>query len=455
MSAFQTALFDISAPTLAYLEQNFPEVGPSEFYRELFPEGELERKGVYETGKYCGIAVQIGGKKVSRYSVTDDLDVIDELIASDDFCVMSPVSYAGKTQQQSMARWLYAIVIDVDDLIEEPDGRGEPSGIAAFIYQARNNVRAMPTFIVSSGTGVHLYYVLEQPIALYRNVICQLENLRRDMVKDIWNRYVTNLHESPQYESVTQGFRMVGSITKNGRRVRAFRTGNVVTIEELNDHIVHDSNRLTELHYRSELTLEQAREKYPDWYQKRIIEQRPRGSWTVKRALYDWWKNRADEARYGHRYFFIMALAIYAMKCGVDEEELVNDALALVPQLNTIQTDKPFTRSDALKACQMYNADYQTYPRRSIERLTAITIPPNRRNGRKQATHLQLARLARDLNCESTGTNWWDNGNRNGAPTKEHVVRAWRNAHPGGSKAACERETGLSRPTVLKWWNAR
>ena len=72
---------------IEYLETYCEEVTPREFYRDMFPEGELEAAGQYERGKYCGIAVSVSEKdrKVKRYSVTDDLNVIDELCKCDDF----------------------------------------------------------------------------------------------------------------------------------------------------------------------------------------------------------------------------------------------------------------------------------------------------------------------------------------------------------------------------------
>ena len=33
------------------------------------------------------------------------------------------------------------------------------------------------------------------------------------------------------------------------------------------------------------------------------------------------------------------------------------------------------------------------------------------------------------------------------------TVIEWRKAHPDGKKADCIKETGLSKPTVYKWWN--
>ena len=42
--------------------------------------------------------------------------------------------------------------------------------------------------------------------------------------------------------------------------------------------------------------------------------------------------------------------------------------------------------------------------------------------------------------------------NKDGAPTKKTIVQEWRKAHPDGRKADCIKDTGLSKPTVLKWW---
>lgn len=74
-----------------FLENLYDEVFYDEFYRELFPVGSFEEKGIYEAGKYNGIAVSIGSgdKKVRRYTITDDLENIDELVSGDNFCLIS------------------------------------------------------------------------------------------------------------------------------------------------------------------------------------------------------------------------------------------------------------------------------------------------------------------------------------------------------------------------------
>lgn len=39
-----------------------------------------------------------------------------------------------------------------------------------------------------------------------------------------------------------------------------------------------------------------------------------------------------------------------------------------------------------------------------------------------------------------------------GRPEKAEIVKKWRKSHPEGTKADCVRETGLTKPTVYKWW---
>lgn len=67
----------------------------------------------------------------------------------------------------------------------------------------------------------------------------------------------------------------------------------------------------------------------------------------------------------------------------------------------------------------------------------------------KQRDHLELARMSRDIRQRGSGTKWTDN---NGRPDVSKIVEDWRKANPDGKKADCIRDTGLSKPTVYRWW---
>lgn len=104
------------------LSASFPEVSPHAFYRDLFPAGSLQASRPGKKGEYPAIAVQIREGGNLRHTVLDDLAVVDELCATDDFCVMSPVTYAGASQRKSMAHALHAVVIDLDGLKARDNG---------------------------------------------------------------------------------------------------------------------------------------------------------------------------------------------------------------------------------------------------------------------------------------------------------------------------------------------
>ena len=439
---------------LEYLQTYCDEVTPREFYRDMFPPGELEKAGEYERGKYCGIAVSVKGRKVKRYSVTDDLDAIDELCSCDEFSLMSPISYAGKERSSANARFLYALAIDLDG-IRTKEYNGTPEGMETLFYQfdgnGPSNYLPLPTYIVFSGSGVHLYYFFEKPIPLFRNVVKALEQYKRRLTWQLWTQGVTDREhqEHIQYESLFQGFRIPGTVTKDGNRARAFMVGKggKVTLEYLNQ-FVPEANRIESIVYKSKLTLQAAKEKYPEWYQKRVIEgDREKGHWTCKRDLYDWWKGQIRQgATFHHRYFNIMCLAIYAVKSGIDEEELKEDAMKLQPFLNDIAPTEPFTESDIESALECFDERYVRFPIDDISRLSGITIQKNKRNGRTQEKHLAGARAIRDINNDN-----WREGN--GRKSKEPIVKEWRSKHPDGKKAECIRDTGLSKPTVYKHWD--
>ena len=63
-----------------YLQRYFDEIEPFDFYRAIFPEGELESHEEREQGKYNAIAVELLPKQEDRsncrrFIMTDELDL--------------------------------------------------------------------------------------------------------------------------------------------------------------------------------------------------------------------------------------------------------------------------------------------------------------------------------------------------------------------------------------------
>lgn len=458
-----------------WLSQYFDEVEPKEFYRGIFPEGSFEKKGVQVTGGYNGIMVSVGKEKredgssiVKRYIVTDDLDVIDQVGKTDDFCLMSPISYAGMKRTADNARFLYAFAVDLDRVRVKD---GDPVGLRTLWNNHIETADRIPkpTYIVSSGTGLHLYYVLTDPVAMFKDTSRRLQDLKRDLTSLIWHDTIVDIEsvKDIQQEGIYQGFRVPGTITKKGDRTRAFLTGEKITIGELiryTEGFRKSRERLEEGQFvkKKSLTLAKAKELYPDWYERRVKGGEPKGSWHVSRNVYEWWKEEIQKgAVVGHRYYCMMMLAVYAQKCSmydpkhnpnpVTEEELKRDAFGLLDHMEALTDNEEnhFTTGDVLDALEAFNEKWITYPRNSVENRSGIRIKVNKRNGRKQGDHLKRARAVQTVDYPDGE---WREGN--GRKPKKDIVEEWLLRHPDGIKADCIRETGLDRKTVSKWWKS-
>ena len=436
-----------------YLAQYFDEVTPKEFYRSIFPMGELQEKGVMNDRKYNAIAIEVmpddSEIQTKRYTITDDLDQIDKLVKHKNFILLSPISYCGKSRESVNARFIYALAIDLD-------GVNKVQNMADLFHQMDvADFLPRPTYVVSSGNGLHIYYVFKEPIPCFKNITDQMVRLKHNLTKKLWNGYLTDLSENVQYQSLFQGFRLVGGVTKNGDIVRAFETGKKVDLEYLNQY-VQSENQVKKFTYKSKLTLEQAKKKYPEWYDKRIVKKLPKGTWKCKRDLYDWWKRKLmTEIVEGHRYYGVMMLSIYAKKCGITREELEQDAFGFISRLDrlTSSEDNHFTRADVLSALEMYNDNYITFPIETISKLTNVRIDRNKRNGLKQKQHLHLARRRKEDMKDIDLPMKAPEGRPKGSSKERKIVMEWQTNHPDGKKADCIRDTGLSKPTVYRWWN--
>ena len=219
----------------------------------------------------------------------------------------------------------------------------------------------------------------------------------------------------------------------------------------------------------SGITKDEAKRLYPEWYERVIVmgDKRPK-KWHIKRDLYDWWLRRLrdedEQVVPGHRYFCLLTLAIYAMKCDIEKDELARDAYSLLERMDKLTDDEDnhFTKQDIEDALMGYKLWYCTFPRNSVKYLTGLEIKENRRNKRKQTVHLKMARSNRDILAEEKGKeNWWEGVGRHigsfatlNNSKVAALVEKWTLSHPDShNKSECARELGLSRPTVRKWWN--
>lgn len=478
---------------------------PLAFYRDIFPDGFLQERWGNDgkrsefDGKPNAIALKFGpktrkqlvkGKKVDvpvieRFTVTDDLEGVSSLvkasIAENAPVYMAPVSWYGRNNKAANARFLHAFAVDLDGVT--------PAKLGSVLKQMRNghdpaNEKwvSMPqaSYIVMSGRGLHLYYLLDRPVPLIPAVVPFLQQLKRRLTDVVWTDYTSeDGNEGRQYQGIYQGFRMPGTTTRlNGHGVDAKDVSKYealafmyapegtseprrVTLDYLVDYCGIRGKEIPGELYRiletkgGRTPIAEAKAKWPEWHERRIVQGEEKKGYDTNRGAYESWLSRIeDEAVVHGRYFAVLALVAYAVKCNVPLKELEKDAYGLVPVLDKL-SDEPgnrFTDYDVACALSAYGSnDLRFWKNEYMCRRAKVVPHANKRNGQKQKEHLEEARAIRNIRQHRKGTNWWDGGNRNGAPTKRDEIRSYAAEHPDASHAAIAKALGVSRTTVIKW----
>ena len=443
-----------------------------DFYRAIFPRDTIEprrREGADPNGHNGNPLILIQRKEKESYRHTKRILFSDyewltkwQSLSRVENVWMSGLTYLGKTRDLSHAVAMHAMIFDIDAV--------SPAGLENLLYGTATDIGfyPFPNYIVLSGNGVHLYYVFTEPIPLYhgkygRKVKSQVNALKMALTRELWNPYTIDNYDkgqSPQYQGINQAFRLVGSPTKpldEGKRYKviAYKFPKIEPYEGLQP-LYHFVKIPKEEQYRerSIYGVDYWKEKAPEWYERRIVKQdKSVKFWAMNRRLYEWWlKEVAEKARYGHRYNCLFCAVVYAVKCGVPKKEVEADLMKLIPILTSRKRGDPITAADVREALGAYSEALNTYPVKSIVYLSGIDIQKNapRRNGRPQAEHLEEARLLQEFRHRRAGTDWREG---NGRKPKQDIVKRWRQEHPEGKKVECERDLGLSRHTVLKWWD--
>ena len=469
------------------------------FYRSLFPEGSLQKRGDDSDGKPNLIVLEDTGEEIDRgtdskgnklvkrvmhrYTVHDDLDELEQLrelsITKNTFMFLAPVSYYGKSRDSRNARFLHAIMIDLDYVGEQQ--------LTNLLRQMERGIIPYANFLVSSGTGLHVVYKLDRPVPLMTRYVAGLQALKRELTERVWNGNTSDSDpDKRQSQGIFQGFRMVGTATKlNGDignpklkqpyAVECFSHDETppATIPYLLSFIpkLRDKEEMDSLDALAALTQEarsstpiaEAKEKWPEWYEKHVVNGEPRGGWTFGRAGYDRVLSVIrEQVSVSHRYWCIFYLAVMANKCGVPQDELEDDAYGLLERFDALSVEpgNRFTANDVAAALEAYEGGSaagkaRRYTQAFCERKAAVEYgekmghgsnPPGKRLS-KELT-LEKARFARDLHQKQIGGDWRNN---DGAPEK--AMQVWKAAteNPGLSVAALARAAGVSRPTVYKW----
>lgn len=459
----------------------------------------LPAKLIEPDGKYCGLVRYMlkhnestgeeWQKEHSRsFIVTKEFERARFLIGREK-CYTSPLIYIGHKRPGKNARAFFAFVLDIDDV--------QKKGLEFYFRAVCDGRAPRPSMIVSSGSGVHLYFLLDEPISLNSYSSPMLHYMKICLTTKLWGM-LTEIQE-PQYHGIFQGYRVPGTRPKQEYGL----TDNVMgfvdvdgdipyyTVTELNKYLLTSKtlsadpplnraqlSRLEEMVFdpdRDKTPLEEAKRLWPEWYKKRNKKQDIKASlitiaeqamnysehgrpWNIKPDLYYWWLRNLrlavdNKVKVGHRFHCVLTLAVFARKCNISFSQLKTDAYSLLEYMDSLTTDPKnhFKKKDIKDALEAYRESSRLYRRWTLEKLTAIPMPENKRNFRKQKIHLKIARNTQAILHEADGTDWRSG---NGRRPQWELVKEWRENNPDNSnKSQCARECELARTTVIKWWD--
>ena len=434
----------------------------------------------YEKWRYNPLVIWRTHRGFKHHILLREEDSLD-FVEDRQFAIMAPLTYVGRTRRSKNARFCYGFAIDLDGV--------STKHLANLLHQMHTKDPAFrytflprANFIVVSGTGIHCYYLFASPVPMFERHKLVLNALKHFLTSKLWQYKITTSIEKVQYQSIFQGFRIPGSLTKFGTVVRAFfdteaplykpsdfiwyknypektrrknmpiMGDNTVTFEDMD---LVDGTFNNPMGFR----LEYARQQWPDWFERRVVKKEGRDVGHSDRRLYQWWLrqlNGKDKVSVGHRYNCVFCLSVYAAKCDVPFDELTKDAFGLLERFESLTTedDNHFTKDDVEAALKGYNKDLCTMTVKNISRLSGITIEKNKRKGRQREKHLAIARASQNIDDPDGSWRWKHGKSPSKTTKKKEQVQEWRSANPTGTKAACVRDLGVTYVTVSKHWGS-
>lgn len=414
---------------------------------------------------------------------------------------VSPCLFFQNWPNKKLLCYLSAFVLDVDKV--------RPKHLQRFLYLMEEKRILEPTFIANSGSGIHFYYVMDKML----RCDFQKNTANRQIAENIYKKLYQDIRKKENWPDAQihwlgQDYRVVNSRTKFDQIARIYKIGKVYSIEELMNFcgVTNSSQQYyatpAMVAYASSIAKD-LKLKAPDYtdakatyafvaehkdeaYKFRVQRRQQKvARLAAKRKkkkdqpknLGTWYKKTfnylKDNAKAGYRYSSMKALAIIAFKEGVPREEFVKDiaSLAAIWESRDWNGDK-FNQKNVASIIRFFDTA-ERYGKASSETLEewlgyTFSRIGTKRNDRKQKEHLHAdlwvnekgrpitnpCKQNRELALKYMRENGEIKGRPSGSGEKKQQVQEWRAAHPDGKKADCIRQTGLSKPTVYKWWNS-
>lgn len=459
------------------------EVSGDTFYQDyLFHElydGELDTDYDYKV-----LVTEYDGEVGSKIHKVDVDDLHQFLHLND--VALSPCLFYGNWRNKKLLNYVAAFVMDIDKL--------RPQNLQRFFMLFEQNRLLVPTFIANSGSGVHFYYVLDQMLK-----VDSAHEADRMVAEAIYKSLYDDVIQKERWIDaqrhwIGQDYRVVGSKTKLHQTAQIFKIGEVYTIDELIDHFGIKIDRTKKYatkgmikyatNIAKDLKLEQpdfsnAKETYDfiaankaaayEVREARRQQRKLRETKKIRRRFgkpVTWYKNTLEEVYRrtqlgrtmpGYRFSTMKALAIIAFKEQVPRDVFIADIRELAAFWATCDwKGDAFNLKNVEAIIRLYDGAVR-YSNTSADTLEEwlgydFRRVGVKRNGRNRNQHIKVMNAIRDI--EYPDGSWRNKeGRPKGSGSAAGQVWSWRQIHPDGRKADCIRETGLSKPTVYRWWD--
>mgnify|MGYP003305228273 CR=1 FL=1 len=387
---------------------------------------------------------------------------IDELMtyhAERNDVYVAPASFIHGCYSGATCKDLYAFVVDIDKIKAET--------LDAVIENGNlGGMTPMPTYIVNSGSGVHFYYVFQEPVPYYYRNQDALKKMYRALCK-ITKR---NILAKTDWHAITQPFRLPGSQTKLEQVVTGWKCGDKWRIQTLGKRLNVDTSEMdlqirplvSQKEYKEELERRAAlaESSEPGKPKKKKRKRAWISSLAGKTGFYLSCLQRCyEETQEGSRYRSMMALTVVARKVEYPKEQLEQDLLQLLTHYN--QIGRYMNQSEVKKALRMYNdkalqtrsEDLEAWFGWEFRRDAQKRLAKKKEKGTYvKRTRKEICLMARKIQEAYYPDGEWRN--KKGAPTAQWKVQQYRAEHPEGKPKDCIEATGLSKNTVYKWWQS-
>lgn len=360
------------------LEQAYPRISTYELYNDMFA-GNLDRPFTVILSNEFPERKKQG--TIRTYSSFDDL--VDNGMSRNDI-YLAPCSFTGNYISLATLEYVYAFIIDLDKV--------SPQDVATLLRFKIRRLKHPPNYIVNSGGGMHLIYVLKKPVYCrttegFPDKTIQ-SSLKRvlDALKAQFLEGGEDSYHVDQGTSLVQSYRVLGSLTKLDLLTRGYKINEThIDIKDIAKWVGEEWQKPKLIKKKEDTAMSQQGGKEE-------VAFMPNG----KAGFYNHCAARLlNETPVGTRYMALFGLSIVAYKCNIDKTLLVEDLEHLINLFNKrdiFQRNNPLTMSEVSKAMKGYRYKFMSVSSYKLEEYFGFSFNRPKRNHRKRAEHLKIAR---------------------------------------------------------------